>query len=145
MKPHLFEIVLLVFSQIQLLGQTKITGTLWDAQSNSPVEYATIYINGTTNGTISDSTGNFKLENVKLPCQMVVSHISYITQLVSLNSSIPQSMNLLLTPREIVVDEVKVSDKNLREKNLLTFKKYFLENDVWGRNAEIKNEDALIR
>jgi hypothetical protein len=144
MKFHYVAIALLILCQIQVVGQTKLTGVLIDAQTNSPVDFATIYINGTTNGTISDTTGFFKLENVKIPCQLIVSHIGYITQSVSLNNSIPQLLNLSLTPREIVVDEVKVSDKNLRGFNLSSFKQYFLGTDVWGRNAEIENEDAII-
>lgn len=144
MKPHFFVISLLMFFHIQIIGQTKIIGKLQDAQTNSPVDFATIYINGTTNGTISDSSGYFKLDNVKIPCQLIVSHIGYITQSVSLDNSLPKLLNLQLTPREIVVDEVKVSDKNLRESNILTFRENFLGTDVWGKYATIENEDALI-
>lgn len=133
-----------MFCQLQMIGQTKLTGLLFDAQNNSPIDFATIYINGTTNGTISDSSGFFKLENVKIPCKLIVSHVGYITQSVSLSNPLPQLLNLPLTPREIIVEEVKVSDKNLRESNLSTFRNYFLGTDVWGKYATIENEDALI-
>jgi len=144
MKLNQVVIVLLMLCQLQIAGQTRLKGVLSDAQTNSPVEYAAIYINGTIISTISDSTGNFKLENIKFPCQLVVSHVSYITKLIPLNSSIQQSINLSLTPKEIVVEEVNVFDKNLKENNISTFKEYFLGTDVWGRNAEIENEDAII-
>jgi hypothetical protein len=144
MELHRIAVVLLVLCHIQLFGQTKLNGILIDAQTNLPVEYATIYIHGTTIGTLSDTTGNFQLKNIKIPCQLVVSHIGYKTYSVTLQNSLPHLLNLSLTPREIIVDEVKVSDKNLRGKNILTFKKYFLGTDVWGKYAKIENEDAII-
>lgn len=144
MNPHSLAVVLLVICHTQLFGKTNLNGILIDNQTKNPIEYATIYINGTTNGTISNTSGFFELDNVNIPCQLVVSRIGYVTQSVTLNDSIPQLLNLFLTPWEIVVDEVTVTDKNLRENNILTFRKHFLGNDVWGKNAEITNEDALI-
>jgi len=72
MKPHRLAVVILVLCHIQLFAQTKLSGILIDSETNSPVEYATIYIDGTTHGTISDKTGFFKFDNIKFPCRIVV-------------------------------------------------------------------------
>ena len=46
---------------IQAFSQYTITGTIADSLTHLPIEYATVYINGTTIGTISDTSGNFYL------------------------------------------------------------------------------------
>jgi hypothetical protein len=52
-------------------------------------------------------------------------------------------ISIPLKPREFILPDVTVSDKNQRMSNMEHFKAFFLGNDVWGRNATIENEDAL--
>lgn len=61
----LFGLFLLfpVFSQAQECTLT-VTGQVRDIGTNIPLEFATIFLEETGEGTVSDSTGFFKLENI---------------------------------------------------------------------------------
>ena len=96
----------------------KITGTLQDSTSLSPVEFATISIKKSgeeklINGTITDDRGNFKISELKLGAyDVVVSFIGYQTKTVSveLSPSKPDMDlgNLLMSSDNLVLDEVEV-------------------------------------
>lgn len=141
----LITALLLLFAllPVQLFCQSHISGTVIDKQSKLPVDFASVYINGTTNGTLTDSLGNFHLNNVRFPCSLVVSRLSYRTQSMELKQplTVPLSISLKLKMNEI--GEVSVLDKNLREKNMKTFRDQFLGTDAWGKYAVIENEEVI--
>jgi hypothetical protein len=58
-KQLLNLIVLITFSVSPLLAQTKITGTVTDA-NNQPIPGANIVLKGKIAGTITDDDGNFE-------------------------------------------------------------------------------------
>ena len=77
---NLFKLLLLfLIISTSSFSQTTITGNLIDKETNLPIEFATVYLNETSIGTISDSSGYFVLKNIPLPCKVVVSHINYET------------------------------------------------------------------
>lgn len=71
--------LLFLLFPLQTFAQVSITGRVTDADHSQPIPYATIYVNGTTLGTITNISGQFTLERVILPCEIVISHISYET------------------------------------------------------------------
>ncbi len=128
---------------IQLFCQN-LTGSIIDKITNQPVEFATVYINGTTIGTISDKNGNFSLEKLTFPCEIVVSHISYIPIIFPLKENSNYNYKITLNQRLIELGQVSVKEQNLRDENIKQFCMEFLGTDVWGRNAKLENEDELI-
>lgn len=127
----------------QLFCQT-LSGTITDSKTNEPIEFATVYINGTTKGTISDKNGNFNLNKFTIPCQVVVSHISYIPIIFPLDDTLNLNLGIQLNPRIIELQQVSVKEQNLRKENIKHFYDEFFGTDVWGRNARLENEDDLI-
>jgi iron complex outermembrane receptor protein len=76
--------LLLVFIMIMMTGvvfaQTgKVTGTIRDAVDGTTLPGATVKIQGTSTGTISDIDGNFSLE-VEPNTTLVISYVGYETQ-----------------------------------------------------------------
>lgn len=126
-------------------GQITVKGKIIDVITDNPVPYATVYIDGTTHGTITDSAGLFSLERVALPCQIVFGHTSYFSQSFSAGQDYLPDSIIFLTPKDIGMDEVVVSAKftDLREKNMKLFKQKFLGEDRWGLQAIIENEEVL--
>ncbi|MFB6342097.1 carboxypeptidase-like regulatory domain-containing protein [Saccharicrinis sp. FJH62] len=122
----------------------EITGNIKDTDTGKPVEYAAVYINGTTIGTISNTEGYFSLNYEFDNCQLVVNHLSY--NLVVVNIAPGHSSNLIinLEPKNIEISQINVQSENLRSKNLTYFKKVFLGNNFWGENAEILNDSVLV-
>ncbi len=141
MRP--LGLVLLLFP-LQVVSQIKITGTVFETESNHPVMYATVYVNGTTIGTITNPAGEFSLENVVPPCEIVISHVSYTAQIIEIKQNADTELHIKLKPAEVELGVVDVKDKNLREANLIHFKKRFLGTDYWGKNAFIENDSVLV-
>lgn len=144
MKRLTYALLLLALLPQQLFCQMRISGTVTDKQSGQPVDYASVYINGTTNGTLTDSLGNFYLDNVHFPCTLAISHLSYITQSLDIEKPLTSPLNLSLKLKMNEISEVSVQDRNLRKQNLEIFKHQFLGTDVWGKYAHIENEEAIV-
>lgn len=115
-----------------------------DINSGLPIEFATVYINGTTKGTLSDTKGRFKLDYKKTTCQFVVTHASYKDTVLNLDLNSDIELNLYLKPRLIAIAPVSVEGLGNRKENLEYFKGQFLGKDYWGMTASILN-DGVVR
>lgn len=135
--------ICLILYPLQLFCQS-LTGKITDSKTNLPVEFATVYIDGTTIGTISDKEGNFTLDKFIIPCRVVVSHISYNPIIFPLADTFNLNRGIKLNPRIIELRQVSVKEQNLRKENIKLFYDEFFGTDVWGRNAKLENEDDLI-
>lgn len=114
-----------------------------DDKTGQAVEFATVYINGTTNGTITTTEGIFELKNVSFPCEMVISHVGYQPKQIAVESQNQQESIIRLTSKQVDLRPVTVAEKNKREKNLQLFRRNFLGDDYFGQHASIKNEEVL--
>lgn len=119
-----------------------IYGTVVDMDTHEPLPSATVYINGTTKGTITDLDGTFELKDVSLPADVVVSFVGYQIQSVYLDRS-PDNLLVELKTND-KLPEVVIEDKNERENIMRYFRRLLLGDDYWAANATIKNEDVLM-
>ncbi|MBN2774508.1 MAG: carboxypeptidase-like regulatory domain-containing protein [Prolixibacteraceae bacterium] len=140
MKRLLIFILIIPF---QLTGQVRLRGIIKDLTSQEPVEFASVYINGTTNGNITDINGKFTLENIKIPCQVIISHISYNTISFDYTNNNLSDTIIYLKLKDVIIPEISLKEKNRKEKNLKLFKDFFLGTDNWGNMAFIENENIL--
>lgn len=108
--------VAMFFVSMQIFAQNVISGKVSDTKNASPIAGASVVINGTTSGTITDGNGNFKLEsNQPFPWKILVSFIGYgsISETVSASSS---SLNFRLSESDNILNEVVVSASRKAEK-----------------------------
>jgi hypothetical protein len=127
-----------VFSQ-------NITGKIIDSQTQNGVDFATVYVNGTTIGTISNKEGLFSLQlrGIVLPCQIVISHVSYLNRSLQINENRDTNITIRIVPRVVEIPEVSVVEKGLRRENIWHFRRVFFGNDIWGKNAILENDSVL--
>ncbi|GAA4279952.1 TonB-dependent receptor [Gaetbulibacter aestuarii] len=94
---------LLFFVPIAVMAQGTVTGTVTEADGQTPLPGANIVVKGTTNGTISDFDGNFSIEVKSFPATLVVSTVGYETKEVSVSSA----TNIIITMAEgVALQEV---------------------------------------
>ena len=123
----------------------QVSGRLIDIQTGVPISYATVYINGTSNGAISDQEGIFNLNGVTLPSELILSHVSYQLKRISLQDpSLLENLQFTLDPKIVLLEQATVIHDNLREVYLLQFKSWFLGADYKKYRADILNDSALI-
>ena len=138
MKRLLFALLSLI--PAILYGQNTITGYVVDGKTREPLPSATVYINGTTKGTTTDKDGRFELKDVSFPTTVVFSFVGYKPQARDLDR-VPNKMTVALETND-ELPEVVISGK-VKKRDLNYFKRMFLGDDYWGRNAVIKNEQVI--
>lgn len=85
-------------------GLSIISGQIWDDSTNEPLPFASIYVPGTTIGTISDLNGNFSL-NTDNAETLVVQFLGYEEATIDCKNF---KGKISLTPKAIPIDEVTI-------------------------------------
>ena len=76
-----------LFSMSAMAQNVAVTGKVTDAKDGSPLPGVSIVAKGTTVGTVTDATGNFKLSVPQSVTTLTVSFIGYTTKSVALTGS----------------------------------------------------------
>ena len=75
---HFFTLFLLCLANIGLMAQGTISGTIIDADTNESLVSATVTLDGTTKGSVSDLDGTFIIRNVSNgKHQLSISFVGY--------------------------------------------------------------------
>lgn len=146
MKRTLAVLAVIAFASlcipVAVHGQNIITGTVLDSLTQEPLQLTTVYINGTTKGTVTDALGQFELRDVSFPATIVFSYVGYKPQAYDIARN-PGHLSVNLKPN-IELPEVVITDKKVKRKDLTYFKSMFLGDDRWGRHATIRNENVIM-
>ena len=132
----------------QLLAQQRmITGTVTDANSNTLLPYAVVYINNTSNATETDSMGKYQLRNAFYQqrggsVELVVSSLGYTTfrQKITYGLQDTLILNIGLMPSPQTITEVAVKGKR-DQKWLKQYKKF--ESTFIGTNQNAGSTKIL--
>ncbi|MDJ1472150.1 TonB-dependent receptor [Xanthocytophaga flava] len=86
-NSFLASLVISLFSISVLIAQTgSIKGTVKDSKTNEPLIGAAVAIQGTTNGSITDSEGNFLISKAPVGKQVLtITYISYLTKKIEIS------------------------------------------------------------
>lgn len=124
MNKQVFLILLLAISTIGLYAQNgSVTGNVKDGKTGETLIGASVYIDGTTIGTVTDFDGNYILSNV--PVGMVIvksSFISYETSVkegVSVSEGNAITVDFIMGESTVALADVKVVAKANRESEVV--------------------------
>ncbi len=138
MKKIVFLIIfpILVFSQ-NIKG--KVTNS-----NLQPIAGASVYLDGTTIGTISDSEGLFEItSNNKYNTLLIVKYLGYEDIYVS-NPYEKEFYTFVLVPKINEIETVViVKDGFTRKQKLQLFREQFLGLTKYGKACKILNEDEI--
>lgn len=144
MKRIVLFLLLVNFFQV---GHTQIVkGTILDKSDNLKINFASIYINGTSVGTNSDQNGYFDLDITKygsLP--LTISALGYYSVTLT-DFSREKPIEIYLIPKTFELNEVFVVAKSTakeRKANLKLFRDQFLGSSYNGQNCVIMNEGDI--
>lgn len=137
---------LLFFVSISSFSQVFIKGKV-TTNKNEVLEAASVYLNNTTIGTITDSKGEFVLKINKGNYNLVVSYIGHKTVFIKINSNEKISfLNIVLTPENNILDEVVIQKTTYDadwKYNLSRFKSLFLGKTKLAKECIILNPKTL--
>lgn len=143
-------IIFVLFSGLSMLvhGQTTaiLTGYVTDATTGKPMPFAHVYVNGSTQGAITDEKGFYKLVGVPLgTVEIAASFVGYqsAVQKIRFENPSPQKADFQLKPSEQMLDAVTVRGNSKRsEQHLRLFKKQ-LFGEPFGRQCVLVNSEVL--
>lgn len=135
--------LLMVLAVNQQLSAQQLVGAVRDIETKESIPYATVYLNGTTTGTLTDEAGNYQLDVSSYPAEMVVSHLNYETVLVRLEAPVQDRLVFELKDRAWELTEISVEGEDRRAENLREFTTAFLGEDTWGGAAAILNPEVI--
>jgi len=139
------------FINISISGYSQqLQGIVLDENTSQPLINVSVFFNGTTVGTKTNSDGKFQInipDNQKFP--LAVSAIGYNSIMLK-EYPIGIIIKILLVPKIYELNEVIISSKrswrerSIRNQYLDTFKKQFLGETVNAYTCKILNESALV-
>jgi hypothetical protein len=142
-KTTSFKVLLIVLLlSPALLWAQAVTGRITDAVTGKPLERVSVYFDGTYQGTVSDSLGNFTLSNaIKTSSPLVVSFMGYESQKISSYADV--NLNIALKRKVIELTEVTIgaADEISRAKAMKMFLKEFIGEDT--KDCVIENPDEI--
>jgi predicted alpha/beta-fold hydrolase len=83
MQKHYFFTLLLWILVFTSRAQNSVSGRIMDAQRRMYLAGATILVEKTLKGTSSDANGNFTLDGVSPGAVLLISHLGYESQKVT--------------------------------------------------------------
>jgi TonB-linked SusC/RagA family outer membrane protein len=110
-------LVMVLCTSLVTYGQSKISGQVAD-QSGAGIPGASVLIEGTSQGTITDFDGNFSLSVPTSAEKLVISFVGYEPQTVSINGK--TSFSITLSEDTKALEEVVVIGYGTQKKSDLT-------------------------
>lgn len=138
------SLFLLFFIFSHFVYSQNISGIVIDDRTKEPLFGATVYIDGTTIGVITDSKGYFQLEWEKTSNSLlVISYLGYETKAFRTEKFVtPKSISLV--QKRINLDEIILPpDGWSRKKKLRIFKSEFLGKSVSSKYCKILNSKDI--
>lgn len=142
-----FLIFCIVFCPSFLISQSiSISGFVFDQVSKKPLEGVVIYVDGTTRGTVTNSSGKFSLDIAEPDnAKVIVSYLGYeIVYLEPLSLNEEEDSVIYLKKKLEALDEVYLdNDDWSRKKKLKYFRAQFIGNKEDQKTCKILNEDKI--
>ncbi len=142
MKQKITLIFLLLFTAtlFTIAQENTLTGTVTSAEDQMVIMGATIAIDGTSKGTITDVDGNFSI-NVKEGETIVVSYVGMVSQRIVYEGQ--SSLDIILELSTEQIDELVVIGYGSQKRSLVTGAISKLSSDDLIRNQPQRIEQAL--
>lgn len=127
--------------------QVSISGRIVDGSTKEVLPFASIFINNSMQGTVSDENGQFELKVNEGFHEIVVSMVGYDRLVYQADFTYNSPKYLFkLAPHVVELKELEVNAVRSREwyDNLRIFQHHFLGNSENGIRSEILNPEALV-
>lgn len=105
----------LLLCSVGLNAQTEVKGFVFDVANNEPLIGASVIIEGTSEGTVSDWDGSFVFMTDKaLPLKLEVGYLGYVTKIVEVTTA--DRLNITLEEESVQIGVVTVTKSRISDK-----------------------------
>lgn len=140
-----FIFIFWLLSPLECLAQFTLSGKVVADGLKNSVANVSVFLNNAVAGTKTNQNGTFTINNVKAgQYDLVVSIIGFETFhkpiIINQNSDLGV---IVIIPKAILLDEVKIKPHGNRERVFQTFKRLFLGTSENATDCKILNPDVL--
>jgi hypothetical protein len=147
MKKFYFLFLLLFAFNRFLFAQYQVIGSVLNGTNGLALGGATVFINGGSNGTVTDKDGNFVLSNISsIGFELVVSYVSFETIVIKISAeNIHKRFKIQMAPKENLLQEVVVGavEKDGWKKWGKLFTDHFIGTSSNAANCTLTNPNVL--
>jgi len=137
----MLALLLPVFTAVQAQEQT-VTGTVISAEDNQPLPGVSVLVKGTTNGTVTDIDGAFRLTVPTEGVTLIFSYVGFKEQRVELGSQ--TTLSISLEPDATELSEIVVTAFGLeQEKKQLGYSVQELQSEAIMETRQTNIVNAL--
>lgn len=127
-------------------GQKQLKGIVLDEQTNKPISNASVFLNTTSVGTITNEGGSFSLTIPSGKYELVISSIGYETNVQNINSTAPiDFITVKLKVKAAVMQTVIIEP--YEKDGWLKWGKFFIESFIgtssFATECQIKNTKVI--
>lgn len=98
-----------LMTPVSAQAQTALRGRVTDAATGETLPSATVHVEGTFRGTITNAEGAYELRVDSLPATVVVRYIGYETARQRITAAAPAGVDFALAPASLGMDELVVT------------------------------------
>lgn len=142
MIRHYLLLAGLLLISTPVFSQVEIRGGVWDAQSGESLPSATIVIEGTYKGTITNEDGLFSLSVDSLPVTLYIRYIGFETTRVEIAEGSSMPIEVSLKPSLTELEEIVVTE---RDPGLSIMELVIERKKLWRENLKTYRAEAYTR
>lgn len=137
----LFFILLFVFPNV-LPAQHEVQGVVLDAQTGETLPSATILLEGTFRGTITNPEGQFNIQIDRFPAILVVRYIGFNSEQIVLDEAPDGTVQVRLSRSVTELEEITVTEK---DPGLSIMEIVIARKQLWRANLQTYRVEAYTR
>ena len=144
----LSSVLLVLISSLSVTAQSfQVTGIVVNVENNQPMAGASVFINNSSNGTTTNSAGEFTISNISTSSfELVISFVSFETVVVNITpENIRKRFRVQMAVKENELQEVVVGpvDKDGWRNWGRLFTEFFIGTSKNAEQCRIKNPEVL--
>lgn len=139
---HLFLLSLIFLITQSSYSQIEIEGTVFDAETGETLPSATVVLEGTYRGTITNEEGQFSITVEDLPATLAIRYIGYESARIEVTQQIQLPLDVQLKTSVTELGEIVVTEK---DPGLTIMERVIARKQIWRENLETYQAEAYTR
>ena len=140
---HLLKIPLFILSFVIFCTTAKsqyvFQGKVVESANNNPVAYASVYVNGSSQGSTTNNAGEFSFNSSIANGELIITSVGYQTISYPFNNPKPENLIIKLDRKDNTLDEILILSDAEKARFLQIFKDNFIGRTNEANATTIKN------
>jgi len=148
MKPiSIFLTIIILGLTVPAMAQVTISGKIVDSASREPLAGASVFAQNTTQGTVTNSNGEFSLTLKSTGFELIFSFTGYVVQTLQVTDNKNQQIEIAMLKEDKTLGEVVIQSSNEVPDGWEKYGDFFISNFIGAssiaKKCSIINKDVV--